>query len=297
MEKIKRTFGFILAHPLGGRHPVKSIFRFLLWQVQSSFSPSKFFVKQFIGPVKFYARKGLTGVTGNIYAGLHEFNDMAFLLHFLNSEDVFFDVGANVGSYTLLASGVCKSKSTAIEPVTSTFEILNQNIKLNKLHDRVSTINAAAGAVEGTITFTSDQDTTNHVTAENEANDPGTINVPVIAIDSLLTGNSPSLIKIDVEGYETEVLKGMVNTLNLSTLKAIIIELNGSGDRYGYNEEEIHQLLLAKKFKPYTYDPFKRTLTEIASFGNNNTIYCRDEDFINNRLKQGAGIHIMGEVI
>ncbi|MDB5136111.1 MAG: FkbM family methyltransferase [Mucilaginibacter sp.] len=297
MEKIKRTFGFILSHPLCSRHPVKSIFRFLLWQVQSSFSPSKFFVKQFISPVKFYARKGLTGVTGNIYAGLHEFNDMAFLLHFLNSEDVFFDVGANVGSYTLLASGVCKSNSIAIEPVKSTFDLLNQNIKLNNLQDRVSTINAAAGAVEGTITFTSDQDTTNHVTAENEANDPGTINVPVIAIDSWLTGNSPSLIKIDVEGYETEVLKGMGNTLNLFTLKAIIIELNGSGGRYGYNEEEIHQLLLAKKFKPYTYDPFKRTLTEIASFGNNNTIYCRDEGFIINRLKQGAGIHIMGEVI
>ncbi|MDB5136542.1 MAG: FkbM family methyltransferase [Mucilaginibacter sp.] len=288
---------FILTHPLGSRHPVKSIFHFLLWQAQSSFLPSKFFVKQFISPVRFYARKRLTGVTGNIYTGLHEFNDMAFLLHFLNAEDVFFDVGANVGSYSLLASGVCKCKSISIEPVKSSFDILNLNIKLNKLQDRVLTINSAAGAVKGMITFTTDQDTENHVIAKDEVNASGVINVPVIAIDSLLSGNSPSLIKIDVEGYETEVMKGMANTLNLSVLKAIIIELNGSGERYGYDEIEIHRLLLDKKFIPYTYDPFSRNLTEIASFGNNNTIYCRDVDFINSRLKQAAAIHIMGEEI
>jgi FkbM family methyltransferase len=297
MEKIKRTLGFIFTHPISKRHPVKSFFRFLLWQIQSSFSPSKFYVKNFLKPVKFYARKGLTGITGNIYAGLHEFNDMAFLLHFLRPDDVFLDVGANVGSFTLLASGVCKSKSIAIEPVTSTFDILNKNIDLNKLHSKVTTINSAAGAAKGTVTFTSNEDTTNHVTTENESNSAHTITVQVITVDSLAIDHSPTLIKIDVEGYETDVLKGMANTLDLPTLKAIIIELNGSGERYGYDEEKIHQALLAKKFKPYTYDPFTRQITEAESFGKYNTIYCRDMDFITRRLTDGAGIHIMGEVI
>jgi len=297
MEKIKRTLGFIFTHPISKRHPVKSLFRFLLWQIQSGFSPSRLYVKRFLKPVKFYARKGLTGITGNIYAGLHEFNDMAFLLHFLRPEDVFFDVGANVGSFTLLASGVCKASSIAIEPVSSTFDILNKNIALNKLQEKVITINSAAGAAKGIVTFTSNEDTTNHVTAENESNSPHTISVQVITIDSLAADNSPALIKIDVEGYETEVLKGMGNTLDLPVLKAIIIELNGSGARYGYDEEKIHQQLLAKKFKPYTYDPFTRQIAEAASFGKHNTIYCRDMDFITHRLSQGAGIPIMGEVI
>lgn len=296
MEKIKRTLGFILTNPLSRRHAGKSIFRFLLWQMQSSLSPSKFYVKQFIKPVKFYARKGLTGVTGNIYAGLHEFNDMAFLLHFLRPEDVFFDVGANVGSYTLLASGVCNAKSIAIEPVKSTFEILNKNIGLNSLQDKVSAINAAVGAKKGTIAFTSDEDTGNHVITENDSNTAGIINVPVITIDSLINA-APVLIKIDVEGYETEVLKGMENALDLPMLKAIIIELNGSGTRYGYDEEKIHNGLLAKEFRPYSYDPFKRSLTAISSFGKFNTIYCRDEDYINQRLRQAKGFGIMGEVI
>jgi thymidylate synthase len=63
----------------------------------------------------------MTGATGNIYAGLHEFEDMAFLLHLLRSEDMFADVGSNIGSYTILASGVVGAKSVAFEPVPSTY--------------------------------------------------------------------------------------------------------------------------------------------------------------------------------
>ena len=93
MQAIKRTFGFIFNHPLGKRHPFTALSRLVWWQLQSRLSPSKFIVKPFITPVKFYAKKGLTGITGNIYTGLHEFNEMAFLLHFLNTADVFFEIG------------------------------------------------------------------------------------------------------------------------------------------------------------------------------------------------------------
>jgi hypothetical protein len=121
--------------------------------------------------------------------------------------------------------------------------------------------------------------------------------VPVITINSLITDNQPSLIKIDVESFETEILRGMKATLDLSSLKAIIIELNGSGERYGYSEETNTPLMLANKFKPYSYDPFKRLLTETKTFGDMNTIYCRDMDFIARRLQTANGIKIMGEVI
>jgi FkbM family methyltransferase len=298
MNKIKRTVGFILAHPLAERHIVKSLCQFMIWQIQCTLSPTKLFVKPFVKPVTFYARKGLTGITGNIYVGLHEFNDMMFLLHFLRSEDTFFDVGANVGAYTLLASGVVRSKSIAIEPIESTCKILSKNLQLNQLDNRATPINSAAGAKMGMITFTSGQDTTNHVITENEMTESGTVMVPVISIDSLLNEKTaPSLMKIDVEGFETEVLKGAEATLNQSSLKAIIIELNGSGARYGYNEEEIHQFLISKGFRPFIYDPFSRTLSVLETYGHENTIYCRDLDFINRRLQYADAISIMGELI
>jgi len=294
MHKIKRTLGFIFSHPLGKRRPFKSIFRFLLWQVQSSFSPSKFIAKPFVSPVKFYARKGLTGITGNIYTGLHEFIDMGFLLHFLREEDVFFDVGANVGSYSLLASGVCKAKSIAIEPIKKSFDILCSNIGLNNLQNKIQPINKGAGSREEKLAFTSGQDTTNHVYV---GDDNDTVEADIITIDSIAQAIVPVLIKIDVEGYEVAVVKGMIETLKSPTLKAIIIELNGGGFRYGFDENAVHDLLLAAQFKAYNYDPFKRSLILLATYGSDNTIYCRDMDYVTGRLQNAAGIKIMGEVI
>lgn len=296
MDKIKRTFGFIFSHPLGKKHPLKSLLRFMVWQIQTKLTPSKLIVKPFVGSVKFYAKKGLTGITGNIYTGLHEFGDMGFLLHFLRPQDMFFDVGANVGSYTLLASGACNAKSIAIEPVKTTFNILQQNIILNNLQNSVQLLNNGAGATEGALAFSSTEDTTNHVLTDDELTNSTAI-IQVITIDSLLTKDAPALIKIDVEGYETEVLKGMAETLKTSSLKAIIIELNGSGERYGFDEQAIHQLLIDNQFIPYSYDPFTRSLTLLTTHGNYNTIYCRDIGFINDRLKNAPGIKLMGEVI
>jgi FkbM family methyltransferase len=297
MGKIKRTFGFIFNHPLGKKHPVKAITRFLIWQIQTSANPSKLFVKQYLQGVRFFARKGLTGITGNIYTGLHEFNDMGFLLHFLRPEDTFFDIGANVGSYTLLAAGICQAKSIAIEASENTAEITQKNIDLNKLGDKVTLINAAAGAKNGTLTFSKNEDTTNHIIGDNELANTDVETVKVICVDSLTIIDKPALIKIDVEGFETEVLKGMVSTLKQPSLKAIIIELNGSGARYGFNDEEIHQSLLLNGFKPYQYDPFDRALTMLASFGNYNTIYCRDTEFINHRINAAKAFEVMSEPI
>lgn len=296
MDKIKRTMGFILTHPLGKRHPLRAFLRFLYWQFQTIIFRSDFIVKTFISPVKFYARKGLTGISGNIYTGLHEFNDMAFLLHLLRPDDIFFDIGANVGAYTLLASGICHAQSTALEPVVTTFHILNKNIVLNKLQDKVTLLNCGAGAVSGNVTFSVHEDTTNHVIAHDErvANKQ---NLPVINVDSLLITHHPCLIKIDVEGYETKVLKGMKETLELPSLKAIIIELNGSGGRYGFNEGDIHDLLVAKGFRSFAYDPFTRSLTKLATYGQHNTIYCRDIPFIMERIRTAKAINIMSEVL
>jgi len=296
MEKIKRTLGFIFAHPLAKRHPLKSFSRFLAWQMQSYFFPHKLFVKSFVGQVKFYARKKLTGITGNIYVGLHEFQDMAFLLHFLREGEGFLDIGSNVGSYSLLSAGVCRARTIAFEPISTTFDILTSNIVLNKLDNLVTPVNAAVGASKGTLVFTSDADTTNHV-LEDASVAGNTVKVPVVTIDESLENLSPSLIKIDVEGYETEALKGMTKTLDIPTLKAIIIELNGSGARYGYDEDAIHQLLLSKGFKPYAYDPFNRKLETMEQWGDMNTIYCRDTDFISERLTAAPKIKIMGEAI
>lgn len=295
MRKFKRTFGFILSHPLAKKHFFRSSFRFMYWQLQKRLKPEGYIVKKFIAPVKFYARKSMAGITGNIYTGLHEFDTMSFLLHLLRSDDTFFDVGANVGSYTLLAAGNCKANTVAIEPIPSTFNILADNIELNKLQHKVNLVNAAAGDENGSLTFTAEQDTTNHVVMPGEVLSGTTIDIPVIRIDEIIA-NAPVLIKMDVEGFESRALNGMPLLLANNDFKALIIELSDTRP-YGYNDNYTRALLTSHGFSPFDYDPFKRELIPITEFNRENYIYCRDIDFISNRLKNASPIKIMGELV
>ncbi len=66
--------------------------------------------------VKMYLHPCQNGASGNYYYGLLEFNEMAFCLHYLRDKDTFFDVGANVGIYSLLAFGHNDCHTLAFEP-------------------------------------------------------------------------------------------------------------------------------------------------------------------------------------
>jgi len=294
MKKIRRTFDFISNHPLAKKHFIRSVFRFMYWQLQRNLKPNRYIVKTFISPVKFYARQGLSGITGNIYTGLHEFDTMGFLLHFLRSDDTFFDLGANVGSYTLLASGVCKANTLAVEPIPATFKVLSDNVELNNLLDKVKLVNAGVGDENGTLTFTADQDTNNHVVQSDEVY-YNTIDIPIIKMDELVD-NAPTLIKIDVEGFESRVLNGMPELLKNSTFKALIIEMSNAM-LYGFNDEFTLNVLASHGFSPFTYDPFKRQLVPVVYADLGNYIYCRDMDFVNDRIKNAPPVKIMGELI
>jgi FkbM family methyltransferase len=291
---LKKTLTFIADHPLNKSQKFKAIMRFIIWQLYARlFNPS--YIHQFTPKVKLIIKKGMTGATGNLYCGLHEFNDMGFLLHFLRKEDFFWDIGANVGSYTLLAAGHVEAKTLAFEPLPNTFTALMKNIKLNNLESKVNAYNCAIGKNVGKLKFTQGLDTMNHVAAENEQN---VVEVDVKSLDGLATeSNSPALIKIDVEGFETEVIKGGGRILKDKKLKAIIIELNGSGTRYGYDEKEIHDKLIEIGYKPYKYLPLKRELIEVGTFGDANTIYINDLEYVKERLKSAGNINIFDTLL
>ena len=96
------TLKFITSHPLNRGRKLMSLLQFAKWQVGSRIVPGAV-VFDWVNGSKFLVKPGETGLTGNIYTGLHEFADMAFLLHVLREDDLFIDVGANVGSYSILA--------------------------------------------------------------------------------------------------------------------------------------------------------------------------------------------------
>jgi FkbM family methyltransferase len=278
----------LITSPLSFNNKLKVILRFIKWQISQRIFQSTI-IYHFTENSKIFIKKGMTGATGNLYYGLDEFNDMGFLLHFLRKEDVFIDVGSNVGSYTILSSAEIGAKTISIEPVPSTFDFLAKNISLNNISGLVDTHNIALGGRNGSIRFTTTQDTVNHVAINNEKD---LIEVQVNTLDSVIKEINPCLIKIDVEGYESEVLKGADITLKNPSLMALIVELNGSGKRYGFDDNDTHQKLINNGFNPYKYDPFSRSLFSVEVSHNQNMIYIRDVDFALRRVRTARKIKI-----
>ena len=297
MRRLQQIFMFINHHPLAGLHKIKAYYRFIRWQIIQSIYPHET-IYRFVGNTKLVVKKGLSGATGNIYTGLHEFSEMGFLLHFLRKEDLFFDIGANVGSYSVLSGGCIGTRTVAFEPVLSTFVWLQKNIKVNGLNETVKTYQIGLGRNKGVLHFTKSYDTVNHVVLNPENKRSEEIMEVRVEDFDTIAGNEgiPNLVKIDVEGFETEVLNGMSQSLKSENLNAIIIELNGSGSRYGFDEKLIHQKLLENKFLPYQYNPFERKLLVLENFGPHNTIYIKDANFVRNRLESAEKINVFSEL-
>jgi FkbM family methyltransferase len=209
------------------------------WQLSHIFNPYPI-IYPYTNKCRLIIKKGMAGATGNLYCGLHEYQEMFLLLHLLRPNDLFVDIGANIGSYSILSAAHIGCATISIEPVPATFNNLLDNIWINDVKEKVEALNLALGSQEGTIAFTTNFGTMNHVATSN---DRDTVTVKINSLDDILGKRIPILLKIDVEGFESEVLNGASHTLADENLKAIIIELNGSGTRYNYNESAIQNKL------------------------------------------------------
>jgi FkbM family methyltransferase len=286
-----KTLFFILNHPINKNKKFRSLINFFKWQINCKINNFPI-IYTFTSNSKLIIYKGMAAATGNYYCGLMEYADMAFLLHFLREDDLFVDIGSNIGTYTILASAEIGAKSISVEPIPNTFKLLEDNIKLNGLNSKVKALNIGLSSSIGSLKFTKSLDSVNHVASTNDF-DKDLIEVNINTLDNILLSEiSPCILKIDVEGFETEVLLGAEKTLNDTNLKAIIIELNGSGSRYGYDEIKLHEMLLDFGFSSYTYNPLNRKLEITNEIGDLNTIYVRDFEYVEKRIKSQRQISI-----
>jgi FkbM family methyltransferase len=292
LKKLKKRFIRFKAHPLTAQDPWRSFFRYLLFNISLKFK--KEIVYNSLGGIKILLRKGDSSVIGNIYFGLQEFTESAFLLHFLRKEDEFLDIGANLGHYSLLASGVCGAKSISVEPVPQTYNQLLRQLTLNELDELVTPLNIGVSSEEGELYFSTDMGPMNRVVNEEYKNAE---RIKVRTIDSIVKDKEIRLIKIDVEGYEDHVLKGCERIMSTQNLKAVIIELNFLNKIYGGKADEISRYFATKGFSPYEYEPFTRTLSKLNHYNKQqfNTIFIKDLDFVTDRIKNGKIIEIRGK--
>ena len=166
-------------------------------------------------------------------------------LNWIDSElrpgDVFFDIGANIGLFTIYAA--CRLKATgmvyAFEPHAPSFCSLLRNIELNGLRNRAQALSCALHAEDGFFPFNyrvltpgaSDSQLDSTSTAEQAKFKPKAVELKQgISVDTLIRQGvvkSPDLVKIDVDGNELLILRGMKKLLSgVQAPRAIQVEVN-----------------------------------------------------------------------
>jgi len=292
VKKLKKRYTEFKRHPVTSYFPIGAFYRYVYFNVKVLFLKECKY--NWINGLKFIARKGDAGIVSNIYHGLYEFEDSIFLLHYTKSSDIFFDIGANLGHYSLILSGSKNCLSYSFEPVPETFSQLKKQVLHNKLDDKISIFNLGFSNQTGFLYFSTDKGVMNHIVSDQEEK---SIQIPVTTLDDWCKTVQPTIMKVDVEGFEKFVIEGGIQTINNTNLKVILIEFNKSGNKYGVKDEEVYQRLLDFGFLPYAYNYQTKELLLLEKYNSNkfNTLMVRDLAFVNKRLQSNYRVKIFSK--
>jgi len=162
-----------------------------------------------------------------------------WIIDVIGIDDTVYDVGANVGTYSLLIGKRAEAGSgtvLAFEPEASNFSSLNKNIILNGLQDKVVPYAVAFGNTRRVTSFflssTTPGSSCHSIDGSESEGKPFTAKhtqgAYVVTIDDFVAESGvpfPNHIKIDVDGAEGGIVAGMKNTLADIRLQTIMIEI------------------------------------------------------------------------
>ncbi len=149
----------------------------------------------------------------------------------IKPEDCVWDIGANVGLYTLQFAELVGEQGAvfAFEPSPVNLEELKQAVRGR---ENVVVFPVALGASQGTVRFQQGEDdcgATSKVLDSAEAEPAGSVEVKMVRGDELVHSDQvslPNVIKIDTEGFELDVLEGLGDVIGDPTVRALCIEVH-----------------------------------------------------------------------
>ncbi|WP_025144462.1 FkbM family methyltransferase [Pedobacter jeongneungensis] len=195
-----------------------------------------------------------------IYDGFEKKEEL-FIQQFLKPGDVFFDIGANIGLHSLIAAKAIGNggKAYAFEPTPITFDRLNDNIRLNNFEAIISSFNLGVSDSNEKLYLNvseSGYDAWNSFAPIKEITLEQKIEVDVVTIPDFvqqhkLEPKNIALIKIDVEGWELNVLKGMESFFNDDSFNAsFLIEFTEENAfRAGYSCRDLYNFMVSKGYE------------------------------------------------
>ena len=193
-----------------------------------------------------------------------ENDEIEFVTKYVKAGDIFIDIGANIGLFSLVASPIVglQGKVISYEPTPKTYNRFIENIKLN----RITNINAKNIGLSDSESYLnlnisdSGYDAWNTFAPNevgNKSKFTSTVNVKVMTLDQELDELNKaniSLVKIDVEGWEKFVLLGGESFFRKYSPVVMIEFTEENTFAAGYYVYELFDLLLDWGYKWYSYN-------------------------------------------
>jgi FkbM family methyltransferase len=231
----KKIVTFIWTHPANQSQRTRALLRAVGFQTRARLLHQRTLAR--LGTrSKIWADLHRTAASKIVYANPPDYPEMLTWQQVLRPGDLFIDVGANIGSYTIWA-GELGADVIALEPAKDTFALLMENVALNGY--RVQPIEAAAGSDCGITRFTTGRDCVNRVDPE------GGVETTLVTIDSIIKDRTVAGMKVDVEGFEIEVLRGCERALSEHRIGLIQLEWNTTSlEAVGADRRPVADLLI-----------------------------------------------------
>ena len=249
---------FILNHPLNKGNTIRTLLKIFWWKINQIFLKSPCVVELVPGTKCICYPNDSLYSTLVVYLRFPEYGEMQFLLSILKRGDYFIDVGANIGVYSFLASSkITTGKIFAFEPSPKILPKLYENIALNQKKDRIEVIRKVVSDRSQLVNFdTSEYPDYNHI-SPNSGN-KNTLRLESTTLDKFIKDQNIKkikMIKIDVEGAEMLVLKGLEESLQGKKVDILIVEVNEEAYKsFCFSTKDTVSYLENYGFKNYMFD-------------------------------------------
>ena len=243
-SKLQWLFG----HDVARKHPFRTVWRLINWEFIRIFNRTVESRYDETFDITLVPHEGASRLA--YYFGVSEPELFAVYDAFLKPGMTVVDAGANIGLHTLFFAKHVgpEGRVYAFEPGQSAFDRLQSHVKRNQLNN-VRCLHCALGADEGTVAIAENsQDNSRNFVVESSPGKIGTKNVALRSLDQVLSEESVGrvdFLKLDVEGFESEVLKGVRSYLKKHLIRVLQLELDDCGlRRSGSNSTDICDTLL-----------------------------------------------------
>lgn len=284
-----KSLSVLFLSPYNKKHPFHAIFRFVHWKIIRLLRLNNVTYKLW-GDRKIYLYHNSFQCMWLMYNYLVDFEEFNLIQDYLKPSDHVADVGANMGYYTIWMSKFISTTGSinSFEPNEENFKLLTNNCALNKLTNTALNKIALSNRA-GNIFFTKSLDGENHISLTSN-ND--TIIIACNTLDNYATEKKIghfAYIKVDIEGFELDFLRGAERLLKNKAIDIIQLEINERVSNSMTTKDELFKKIAEMDYLLCQYDHSKKQLCETNYIRNReNYFMVSNLEFVNKRLRAGS---------